>query len=106
MDQVDKKVTLGFLTRRIEPSWLRTNQLEVKDDQPGADKPASRMITVRSLISQMYQPARNEANLEPRSSSRAGKNRTSSAADKKRHRCKVAQEQIKEKSNQLDEDAS
>ncbi|KZV22150.1 hypothetical protein F511_35867 [Dorcoceras hygrometricum] len=57
-------------------------------DQMETDKPADRMISVRSLISQIYQPADwqlagNGAKLEPRSSSRAGKNRTSSAADKR-----------------------
>ncbi|KZV51185.1 hypothetical protein F511_12588 [Dorcoceras hygrometricum] len=43
-----------------------------------------------------WQSAGNGAKLEPRSSSRAGKNRTSSASDKKMRRCKFAQEQIKE----------
>ncbi|KZV19305.1 hypothetical protein F511_31378 [Dorcoceras hygrometricum] len=61
---------------------------------------------------QIYQPAGwqsavNGAKMEPRSSSRAGKNRTSSATDKKRRRCRSCSRTIlKMKSNQLDEETS
>ncbi|KZV54745.1 hypothetical protein F511_41903 [Dorcoceras hygrometricum] len=51
---------------------------------------------VAAALVRIYQPAGNGAKLEPRSSSRAGKSRTSSAADKKRRRCKFSQEQIKD----------
>ncbi|KZV15880.1 hypothetical protein F511_21845 [Dorcoceras hygrometricum] len=54
-----------------------------------------------------WQSAGNGAKLEPRSSSRAGKNRTSSAADKKRHRCRsCSRTRLKMKSKQLDEETS
>ncbi|KZV14287.1 hypothetical protein F511_43843 [Dorcoceras hygrometricum] len=88
------------------------NRAQLVKDKPGADKPAGRMISVRSLISQIYQPASwqsagNGANLEPPNSSRAGKNRTSSAADKKRRRCRsCSRTRLKMKSNQLDDETS
>ncbi|KZV22903.1 putative rhamnogalacturonate lyase B [Dorcoceras hygrometricum] len=109
MDQVDTQLTLGLLTRRIEPSWLRTKKLGVKRT---SREQTNQMMSVRNLIPQIYQPAGwkpagNGAKLEPRSSSRARKNRTSSAADKKRRRCRsCSRTRLKMKSNQLDEETS
>ncbi|KZV42983.1 hypothetical protein F511_42326 [Dorcoceras hygrometricum] len=71
-----------------------------------------RFIDKSSDQVQIYQPAGwksagNGAKLEPRSSSRAGKNRKSSAVDKKRRRCRsFSRTSLKMKSNQLDEESS